>query len=100
MERRTTLRDLQEYAGKSAEEPCRVMLRVEEEMGALARAVRKEIRCETEEIRPGTAEDAIGGVILELLRLAETLEIDLEDVLYRRETTRRFSAGGGYPEGV
>ncbi|MDO4301462.1 MAG: MazG nucleotide pyrophosphohydrolase domain-containing protein [Clostridia bacterium] len=88
MDGKTTVKYLQNYIKSKDFKPDMVkdyFLKLSEEVGELAKAVRKDIcRCNSQEIK-GTVDEEIWDVIYYALAIANCYNIDIESVIKEKE---------------
>ncbi len=91
-----TISYLQEYIKSKDFHPelkDRYFMKLAEEVGELARAMRKDLRPETEGAIKETVEEELWDVIYYILAIANTYDIDLEKIIPAKEKLNNAKYG-------
>lgn len=96
MDGKTTIRYLQEYLKKKDFQPGlekEYFLKLTEEVGELAKAMRKGTRAEDAEHLKGSIDEEVWDVIYYAICIANLYGIDLEQVIAAKEEMNRIKYG-------
>lgn len=92
MDGKTTVRYLQDYIKSKDHSPERrkdYFLKLLEEVGELAQAMRKDIRCADTDTIKGTIDEELWDVIYYVLAIANCYDIDVESVIKYKEAINK-----------
>lgn len=103
MEGKTTVKYLQEYIKSKDYKPELVMdyfLKLSEEVGELAKAMRKGNKSETPQNIKGTIDEELWDVIYYAISIANCYNIDLETVIKNKEdiNNKKYNSGVVFEE--